>query len=233
MVYFFHHYELPAILQQAHLQVLLQRNQHGGLQGQRINVNVRNANQQDQVRQQPNGVPNEDSQNATQPVGSAATGGGGNAATSGGRTPGNVMSNQDQDARNRQIRTRLFTQGAISRIYRQFSPLSRTLPHAQNIDQRTSRDTSRTPSVMHPTLGSTNLASSSIATHNAHLNQILSGSRELNNTSLENVSHSSSDVAASSSQPEATAVSSLPSSSSSPPPSGTAPSSEKVAGTEV
>lgn len=233
MVYFFHHYELPAILQQAHLQVLLQRNQHGGLQGQRINVNVRNANQQDQGRQQPNGVPNEDSQNATQPVGSAATGGGGNAATNDGRTPGNVMSNQDQDVRNRQIRTRLFTQGAISRIYRQFNPLSRSLPHAQNIDQRRSRDTSRTPGVLHPSLGSTNLASSSIATHNAHLNQILSGSRELNDTSLENVSHSSLDAAASSSLPEATAISSLPSSSSSPPPSGTAPSSEKVSGTEV
>ncbi|XP_072172776.1 membralin-like [Diadema setosum] len=48
MIYFFHHYELPAILQQARLQVLLQRNQHGGMHG-RINININlgeNAQQQ-------------------------------------------------------------------------------------------------------------------------------------------------------------------------------------------
>ncbi|XP_002740177.1 membralin-like [Saccoglossus kowalevskii] len=31
MIYFFHHYELPAIIQQARIQLLLQRNQHGGI----------------------------------------------------------------------------------------------------------------------------------------------------------------------------------------------------------
>ncbi|XP_070564312.1 membralin-like [Ptychodera flava] len=38
MIYFFHHYELPAILQQARIQILLQRNQHGGIHTAGINV---------------------------------------------------------------------------------------------------------------------------------------------------------------------------------------------------
>ncbi|XP_072027387.1 membralin-like [Amphiura filiformis] len=40
MIYFFHHYELPAILQQARLQLLLQRNQHGGIHAGGLNVNI-------------------------------------------------------------------------------------------------------------------------------------------------------------------------------------------------
>ncbi|XP_071951941.1 membralin-like [Antedon mediterranea] len=46
MVYFFHHYELPAILQQARVQLLLQRNQHGGLS---LNINRNNDNNQPNV----------------------------------------------------------------------------------------------------------------------------------------------------------------------------------------
>ncbi|XP_071495173.1 membralin-like [Diadema antillarum] len=52
MIYFFHHYELPAILQQARLQVLLQRNQHGGMHG-RININI---NLGENAQQQGNGA---------------------------------------------------------------------------------------------------------------------------------------------------------------------------------
>ncbi|XP_041474761.1 membralin-like [Lytechinus variegatus] len=86
MIYFFHHYELPAILQQARLQVLLQRNQHGGMHP-RINININlgeNAPQQQQPqpgntdRQEdnnqgggnttPNGTQPQQQQQATQPV---------------------------------------------------------------------------------------------------------------------------------------------------------------------
>ncbi|XP_030835946.1 membralin-like [Strongylocentrotus purpuratus] len=87
MIYFFHHYELPAILQQARLQVLLQRNQHGGMHP-RINININlgeNAPQQQQPQPgttdggeannqgggnaTPNGTPNQQQQQqAAQPV---------------------------------------------------------------------------------------------------------------------------------------------------------------------
>ncbi|PIK44690.1 putative membralin [Apostichopus japonicus] len=50
MVYFFHHYELPAILQQAHLQVLLQRNQHGGLQGHGVSTLSAPTNTRNQTK---------------------------------------------------------------------------------------------------------------------------------------------------------------------------------------
>ncbi|XP_077980979.1 membralin-like isoform X2 [Glandiceps talaboti] len=40
MIYFFHHYELPAILQQARIQLLLQRNQHAGIHTTGMNVDL-------------------------------------------------------------------------------------------------------------------------------------------------------------------------------------------------
>ena len=61
MIYFFHHHELPTILQQARIQLLLQRNQHGGMHGAGLNANL-NLNLQGNIPQdlpvdEPQGTP--------------------------------------------------------------------------------------------------------------------------------------------------------------------------------
>ena len=48
MIYLFHHHELPTILHQARIQLLLQRNQHGGMHGAGLNANL-NLNVQDNI----------------------------------------------------------------------------------------------------------------------------------------------------------------------------------------
>ncbi|XP_071800387.1 membralin-like [Asterias amurensis] len=75
MIYFFHHHELPTILQQARIQLLLQRNQHGGMHGAGLNANL-NLNLQDNI---PQDIPLEEPQGNPQ----------GGAEAQAHRTPGN------------------------------------------------------------------------------------------------------------------------------------------------
>lgn len=188
MVYFFHHYELPTILQQAHLQVLLQRNQHGGLQGRRrINVNVaqRNMNPPNPhlVGRQPapNGVPDREAETETTPPGTdgAASPTPGRGQTQGANPPNSGV-------------PRPFSSAIlISRIYQHLSPTQNNLPHAQtSTEDEGAINTNRTvpPDETAPPSDSLVVghASSGVVSNNANLNRILSEATESNISALSN-----------------------------------------------
>ncbi|XP_033120826.1 membralin-like [Anneissia japonica] len=99
MVYFFHHYELPAILQQARVQLLLQRNQHGGLS---LNVNLNNENQGNAPAGGPDANQNQMDANQNNPVAPTADAPAGNPE---GNAPGNPGGSQAGQAPRQQPRT--------------------------------------------------------------------------------------------------------------------------------